>query len=333
MIQISFIIPVYNATPYLDRSLGSIFALGIPEDQMEIICVDDCSPDNTVEVISAIAEQHPSVHLLRHTVNKRQGAGVNTGIRYAHGEYAIIMGQDDEILPTLDLLGQIEYMRQNDLEILLGRAVCDDGKGNRTYWANVEKESDIMKGSKLFCDDFINQIAFGVTWIAIFKMDLIKRSEPFAENVIYEDADWCFRCAYNAKRVQYKPFDIYLYFNNPDSCTHNFNAQKLEWKVRQSLRVHHWAQHVTEEVDAVHLIAEDFCTWNSSGVKVLWKFPIAEQRKFFKAFTKDDYRIFRLWPSVNMGVKILQHPNLAQIVLSFMTPFIRVTWSIRHILK
>ena len=328
--KISFIIPVYNATPYLDRSLGSIFALGIPEEQMEIICVDDCSQDNTVEMLTAIAKQHPSVHLLRHEVNKRQGAGVNTGIRYAHGEYAIIMGQDDEMLPTLDLLGRLEYMRQNDLEILLGRAVCDDLKGHRTYWANVEKESPIMKGPELFRDEFINEIAFGVTWIAIFKMDLIKRSEPFAENVIYEDADWCYRCAYNARRVQYKPFDIYLYFNNPNSCTHNFTALKLEWKVRQSLRVHRWAQQVTEEVDAVRFASDDFCTWNSSSVKALWKFSLAERRKFFSAFTKEEYQIFKSWSPVNLGVRMLQHPWLTQIALVFMTPMMRLAWKIKH---
>ena len=116
MIKVSFIIPVYNASAFIERCLNSIFALGIPEKKMEIICVDDCSPDNTVEVISAIAASHPSVHLLRHEVNKRQGGGSNTAIRYAHGDYAVFMDQDDEILPY-DLLGQIEYMQQNDLEL------------------------------------------------------------------------------------------------------------------------------------------------------------------------------------------------------------------------
>lgn len=328
MIKVSFIIPVYCAAPFIERCLNSIFALGIPEKEMEIICVDDCSPDNTVEVISAIAAKHPSVQLLRHEVNKRQGGGSNTAIRFAHGEYAVFMDQDDEMLPY-DLLGQIVYMRQNELELLLGRVVCDDGKGNRTYWAQEDKESAIMPGPEFFRDELINKVGFGAVWMGIYKTELLKRTQPFVENMIYEDTDWCWKCTYNAKRVQFKPFDMYLYHNNPTSSSHNVNAQKLEWKVRLSLRVYGWAQSVMEEKEAVQVSAEDFYTWNLLGLNVLWRFSAAERRKFFAAFTKEEYAVFRSWPVRYKQMYALKYPKLAQVVLFFAAPLMRLAKKLR----
>jgi len=332
MIKVSFIIPVYCAAPFIDRCLNSVFALGIPEKEMEIICVDDCSPDNTVEVISAIAKEHPSVQLLRHEVNKRQGGGSNTAIRFAHGEYAVFMDQDDEIL-QYDLLGQIEYMRQNELELLLGRAIREDRKGNKTYWGREEKESAIMTGPQFFIDELINKVEFGAVWMGIYKTELLKRTQPFVENMIYEDTDWCFKCAYNAKRVQFKPFDMYLYHDNPTSSSHNVNAQKLEWRVRLSLRVYEWAQTVTTEKEAVQFSAEDFYTWNMRGLSILWRFSNAERRKFFAAFTPEEYAIIQSWPMWYWPMRAMKYPLLTQILLFVFAPYMRLAWRVKHYIK
>ena len=334
--KVSFIIPVYNAAPFIERCLNSVFALGIPEEQMEIICVDDCSPDNTCEVIERLraerineltkqglsterANEICSIVLLRHEVNKRQGGGSNTAIRYAHGDYAVFMDQDDEILPY-DLLGQIEYMQQNDLELLLGRVVCVGQNGTKSYWAQEDKESPIMTGPQFFRDELINKVAFGAVWMGIYKMDLLKRTDPFVENMIYEDTDWCWKCCYNAKRVQFKLLDMYQYHNNPISSSHNVNAQKLEWKVRLSLRVYEWAQQVMDEKEAVQFAAEDFYTWNMLGLSALWKFPFSERRKFYTSFTDEEYRIFHSWPTRYWQMYALKYPTLTQIALCFLHP-------------
>lgn len=330
--KVSFIIPVYNAAPFIERCLNSIFALGIPEGQMEIICVDDCSPDNTCEVISTIAEQHPSVHLLQHEVNKRQGGGSNTAIRFAHGEYAVFLDQDDEML-QYDLLGHIEYMRQNELELLLGRVVCLEQDGTKRYWAHEDKESAIMSGPEFFRGELINKVGFGAVWMGIYKTELLKRTQPFVENMIYEDTDWCWKCTYNAKRVQFKPFDMYQYHNNPTSSSHNVNALKLEWKVRLSLRVYEWAQTVTEEKEAVQIAAEDFYTWNLLGLGILYRFPLSERRKFFAAFTPEEYRVFQSWPVRYKQMYALKYPRLTQAVLFFAAPIMRIGKRIKELMS
>jgi glycosyltransferase involved in cell wall biosynthesis len=283
-------------------------------------------------VISTIAEQHPSVHLLRHEKNKRQGGGSNTAIRYAHGDYAVFMDQDDEILPY-DLLGQIEYMQKHELELLLGRVVCVDGMGKRTYWAQKNKESDIMSGPQFFRDELINKVGFGAVWMGIYKVDLLKRTEPFVENLIYEDTDWCWKCCYNAKRVQFKPFDMYLYHNNPASSSHNVTAQKLEWKVRLSMRVFEWAKQVKAEKEIVQYAAEDFYTWNLQGLNVLLRFPYKERKKFYQTFSSEEYKIFQSWPTRYKQMYMLKYPRLSQVFLIFASPIYRLLRCVKRALK
>ena len=190
-----------------------------------------------------------------------------------------------------------------------------------------------MTGPQFFRDEMINKVGFGAVWMGIYKMDLLKRTEPFEENLIYEDTDWCWKCCYNAKRVQFKLFDMYLYHNNPTSSSHNVNAQKLEWKVRLSLRVYEWAQQVTEEKDAVQFAAEDFYTWNLRGLNVLWRYSLCERRKFFASFTTDEYNIFKSWNLSYKPMYLLKYPRFAQSLLFFSAPVVRIARHIKHAFK
>ena len=72
---ISFVIPAYNAENTIVRTMGSILNTGIPIADMEIIVVDDCSKDNTREVVRDFAQRHSQVQLLCQAQNHRQGTG------------------------------------------------------------------------------------------------------------------------------------------------------------------------------------------------------------------------------------------------------------------
>jgi len=327
---LSFIIPVYNATPYIRKCIESIFTLGIPENEMEIVCVNDCSTDNTADVIKTISKEHPSVVLINHTENKRQGGGSNTAIRAICGEYAVFMDQDDTILPY-DLLGEIKYMRENQLDLLLGRVVCLRQDGSTHYWSDYPNQTSIIKGPQLFNDGLINKVGFGAVWMGIYKTSLLKRTTSFVENMIYEDTDWCFQCAYNASRVQYKPIDIYLYNDNPYSSTHNVPEIWLEWRVRASLRVYYWANgpSIIEGREDVLASSEEFYTWNLLGLRSIWKYNNKDRRHFFNAFTYEEYSIFKKWPRNYWIMVVLQYPKLSEILLFFAAPCARLVKKVK----
>ncbi len=332
MPQLSFIIPVYNAEAHIKRCIDCLDSLKLDSEQFEVLFIDDCSNDNTIHIIESYQIYRKNIRLLHHEVNHRQGAARNTGIKHAEGEYAMFVDVDDAI-PNFNPIAQIEHMRKNDIELMIGRAVCVDEKGNKSYWANYPNETPIVTGPQFFRDEMINRVAFGAVWIGIYKTELLRRTEPFVENMIYEDTDWCYRCMYNAKSVQYRPVDIYLYHNNPTSSSHNVTAQKLEWRVRLGLRIYFWSQKVEDEKEWVHISSDDFYTWNLRGMSHILKMSIKERSKFYKSFSRDEYEIMKSWPSRYWQMKLIQYPVVSQVLLLFLSPAYIIARSIKHFVK
>ena len=89
---ISIIIPVYNAENYLQECLDSIRKQSLTN--LEIICIDDGSTDNSVSVIKNVMKKDFRIQLIEQT---NQGAGIarNNGLKNATGKYVAFLDADD----------------------------------------------------------------------------------------------------------------------------------------------------------------------------------------------------------------------------------------------
>ena len=97
--NLSVIVPNYNHAKYLETSLSAILNQSVPP--LEVIVLDDCSTDNSVEVIRRFAAQHPLIRLVQNEKNLGVMANINKGIGLSRGEYIYIASADDEIVPGL----------------------------------------------------------------------------------------------------------------------------------------------------------------------------------------------------------------------------------------
>ena len=88
---ISVVIPSYNRATFIAKTLNSIFEQ--THTNLEIIVVDDCSKDNTEQVICSIDD--PRIVYIQHSKNKGAPAARNTGIQAAKGEYIAFLDSDD----------------------------------------------------------------------------------------------------------------------------------------------------------------------------------------------------------------------------------------------
>lgn len=94
-VKISIIIPVFNADQYLDRSISS--ALNQTLKEIEIICIDDASTDNSYEILKRFEEKDNRLKVLHLEENKGPSISRNTGINFAIGEYIGFMDSDDYV--------------------------------------------------------------------------------------------------------------------------------------------------------------------------------------------------------------------------------------------
>ncbi len=93
-LKISYIVPFCNGQDSILNSLNSIYDIGLPEEEFEVIVVDDRSPISAESAIEDFVSQHNNIRVVRHNVNKRQGGAKNTGIRLAKGQYIAFADQD-----------------------------------------------------------------------------------------------------------------------------------------------------------------------------------------------------------------------------------------------
>src|SRR5438309_1259458 len=94
---ISAVIPNFNHAQYLPRAVEAF--LNQPLLPCEIIIVDDVSTDNSLEVLDALARQHPLVRVLRNERNVGVNATMNHGMAEAKGDYIVFTAADDEVRP------------------------------------------------------------------------------------------------------------------------------------------------------------------------------------------------------------------------------------------
>ena len=103
MCKVSVIIPVYNVEPWLGACLDSVLGQTLPE--LEVICVDDCSPDRCPQILDEYAGRDPRLKAVHLKENHGQGNARNIGLEMASGKYIYILDSDDMIHPhAMELL-------------------------------------------------------------------------------------------------------------------------------------------------------------------------------------------------------------------------------------
>ena len=115
--MISVIIPIHNVDDFLDACLKSIVSQTYRD--IEILCIDDCTLDNSVTIVKKYMRMDPRVRLINHETNRGLGGARNTGIREAKGEYITFVDSDDML--KQDMLEKLYHgITENDVDA----AVC-----------------------------------------------------------------------------------------------------------------------------------------------------------------------------------------------------------------
>lgn len=234
---ISIIIPVYNGLSHgLSKCLDSIWRQEINNDLIEVICVDDCSTDNTLKWLSEQKKVHYNLKVIAHSQNKRQGGARNTGIQNANGHFIAFIDQDDYYDKNA-FCSVIKIFKDNpQLDLLIVDATYErPGIPNDKLQHNFT-HTEIMSG-----DDQIrfNSIPWA-PWKFIFKKSLVCDNNLwFNEKERFEDVDWVHKLTHFANITLYQPILFIHYVKNDTSTTMtSFKSKEIMYSsIRCALRI------------------------------------------------------------------------------------------------
>ncbi|MUG73948.1 glycosyltransferase family 2 protein [Paenibacillus validus] len=220
--KISVIVPVYNVERYISRAMDSLIKQTF--GNIEILVVNDCSLDGSMEIVKKYGQQDNRIQIINHDVNKGLGEARNTGIKAASGEYLFFLDSDDWIEErTLETLYQTAIKEKADIVECGSRLVFEDGS-SQNFLSNSIRVKDKFDAISLISEHKIGFMA----WDKLYETDLIKKNSFYFPPILHEDINFAIQCVYYASKIVVIPDHLYNYFQRQESISNtNINPKHL----------------------------------------------------------------------------------------------------------
>ena len=258
--KVSIIIPVYKVEPYIERCIQSVLRQTYRD--LEVILVDDCTPDRSMELAKACIEQSPlskdlKFVFLHHEQNQSVSVCRNDGIDAATGEYLMFIDSDDYI--TDDCVETLAKPLENfAYDIVAGNYELHDNGfgiqgaplGLRGAIMQTKDIAESIKTYKLYC----------AVWNKLYNARFIKDNKIyFQKRLPYEDELWTALVVCSAKSMYAEQRITYHYEIRDGSFT---TSETQEQNLPRCMRVLQSFYNEIEQripfldVDAVNMIEE-----------------------------------------------------------------------------
>ena len=213
MVKVSIIVPVYNVEKYLSKCLDSLINQTLKD--IEIICVNDGSGDNSLDILKNFAQKDSRIKII-----DKQNEGVaiarNIALEQSTGEYIGFVDSDDYIdLDYFEKLYNTATKNSSDIavtSILKHKKYFDKynvGYSEEQVAENIQEKIKLCGDKKHF---------FFYAWNKIYKTDLIKNNKiKFSEGQIYEDVMFAMNALYFSNKVVSVPNTKYHYVERNNS--------------------------------------------------------------------------------------------------------------------
>lgn len=228
MVKISVIVPVYNVEKYLKQCLDHIIHQSFKD--IEIICINDGSTDNSLDVLNKFAERDSRIQIINQE-NRGLGATRNRGIELAKGEYIYFMDGDDYLeLNALKELYQISQQHNLDFAIFMinNFKQTTNEHINDDYYTMPYLKKRV--GDKVFNYTDVKDMALKLAVNSpgnFFKREFIEDLK-FPEGLLFEDNVFFLKSLFKAERIYF--YDKFLYNRrvHDDSLTNTFSIKFLD---------------------------------------------------------------------------------------------------------
>ena len=308
-IKISVVIPVYNVEQHIQQCLESLTNQTLRD--IEIIFIDDASPDASSEVIELEAKKDNRISLIRNHTNEGVGASRNTGIAAATGKYLKIIDSDDFLVSdALEVLYNEAEHHQADIVFHDAFSFYSTSKIETYHYPDRHKPLEMMCGH--------------AAWWYLFKRDIIAENHNLRFPVgahPHEDTTFSFFLITYCKNHQYLQRELIYYRQHDDMIMNRISGPKAKQAYQSAARclvaLHQFYKKLPSEKKASRKQAfNDLTDFFASCLDIFWQLPTIIQRRII--ILKLQHFIYRskITQSNHLLIKICKIPVFRKALAS-----------------
>ncbi|MBQ3599721.1 MAG: glycosyltransferase family 2 protein [Lachnospiraceae bacterium] len=224
--KVSIIIPVYKAEKYIKRCVDSVLAQEYKD--LEIILVDDGSPDNCNSICDDYARKDERVKVI-HKKNEGVSKARNSGLEQITGDYVQFVDSDDYLKPQMTKM-LVEAMEREQADLVVCGFMEDNLNFSRI--SKMEEKPGIYKKEQILENITRNpySLHYGVLWNKLFRAEHLKKHLYFQAHMNFGE-DFIFNLHYlkYAKKIAVIEEPLYFYVRyNEDSLMYQQTKKKEE---------------------------------------------------------------------------------------------------------
>jgi len=332
-VELTIILPCYNVEKYIAECLDSLYAQDLPETEYEVICVNDCSPDGTRDLILKYKKKHKNLILIDHVVNKKQGEARNTGLRAAHGNYIWFVDPDDYI--EKNIVSKLLNLCDNELDILIFNYTRLLPNGE-LITMDLTTNSKVISGEQL-CLQVRN--LWDLIWLPfkLFRRDFLEKNKiEFIDFNYFEDLDFVIRALCKSEKAKTLSDHVYYYRQTPNSTSSNLGINIIKGKENYMSNIYVGSRiidisKIVVDQNLAKLLHEGG-TWRiNQFTKPLIKAHIAEKKIFFMLINKNKFIMNELYPYFNQSNKfIVKFSILSKSMMIVFNPFVQLLFKVKQ---
>ena len=231
--EISIIVPIFNGEEYLERAIKSIINQTFGFKKIELILIDDCSIDNSREIIVKYADQYDNiVPILLEQNSGCAGKPRNLGLEKSTAPYLMFLDVDDYYLPDACQKLYNTIKSENTDIVLANYYLNSNGNIMKNNMCPTKYKDlisiDPLSNQKYF--DLITNMTCMAPWSKILKGEFIRKNNiQFSVNTQFDDAQFYFEALMHAKNVTVIPHEcLYCYNEYGDSIMHKHDKKLFD---------------------------------------------------------------------------------------------------------
>lgn len=214
--KVSVVVPVYNVEKYVGKCLESI--LNQTMQDFEVIVVDDCSPDGSMEVVKSYAEKDPRFKIVTHEVNRGLMQARKSGYSVAEGEYLMFLDSDDYLPADAMEVMHAEALRTS-ADVVSGELILfypETGKEVRRTSCLKYGSDSISVYKSLLLSEYHHNLCGKLFKTNILQSFEYRTLEHFTNG---EDGYLFYQIVENVKKVVHLEKPVYYYLQNMQSSS------------------------------------------------------------------------------------------------------------------